>query len=161
MTYPTPSGTITGASAYVQQPYDTGNFTNDMNAIVAQMNAQGDTQLATEYQQFAIGFHAQYPQYSANQAVSAFLATALGASLSAGITGTGTALGQIPQAAATGAENAVNNLSNPLDLLGSFNLGSWFLRIGEILLGLVLIGVGVARITGASNFISSAVKAKI
>lgn len=35
------------------------------------------------------------------------------------------------------------------DVLGGFNLGSWFLRIGEILLGLVLIGVGLAKITNA------------
>jgi hypothetical protein len=48
-----------------------------------------------------------------------------------------------------------------VDKLGQFNLGAWFLRIGEILLGLVLIGVGVARITGVQNAISSVVKAKI
>ena len=50
---------------------------------------------------------------------------------------------------------------NPLDVLGSFNIGSWFLRIGEILLGLVLIGVGVARLTGAQNAISQFVKTKM
>jgi hypothetical protein len=61
----------------------------------------------------------------------------------------------IPGAAAQGASKAYQ------DILGGFNLGSWFLRIGEILLGLVLVGVGVAKLTGASNFISSAVKAKI
>ena len=47
------------------------------------------------------------------------------------------------------------------DVLGSFNIGSWFLRIGEILLGLVLIGVGVARLTGAQNAISQFVKTKM
>lgn len=70
--------------------------------------------------------------------------------------GTGTAaLANIPNAAATGANTAYK------DILGGFNLGSWFIRIGEILLGLVLVGVGVAKITGAQNMISSAVKAKI
>lgn len=63
-------------------------------------------------------------------------------------------LGQIPQAAAKGAENAINTL-------GGFNLTSWFLRIGEILLGLVLIGVGIARLTGAQNAISKVVKSKV
>ncbi len=53
-------------------------------------------------------------------------------------------------------------LKNPLsNVLGGFNLGSWFLRVGEILLGLVLIGVGVARITGVQNAISKVVKAKV
>lgn len=54
--------------------------------------------------------------------------------------------------------NAVNPITDPL---GKLNLGGWFIRIGEILLGLVLLGVGVAKITGTTNVISQAVKAKI
>jgi hypothetical protein len=48
-----------------------------------------------------------------------------------------------------------------VDTLGRFNLGAWFLRIGEILLGLVLIGVGIARITGLQNAVSEVVKTKL
>lgn len=44
------------------------------------------------------------------------------------------------------------------DLLHGFNFGNWILRIGEILLGAVLIGVGVAKLTGTDNVISSALK---
>lgn len=47
------------------------------------------------------------------------------------------------------------------DIIGSFNVGSWVLRIGEILLGLILVGVGIARITGAQNIVSKAVRTKI
>jgi len=47
------------------------------------------------------------------------------------------------------------------DALGGFNVGNWFLRIGEILLGLVLVGVGIARLTGAQNAISKIVKSKV
>ena len=47
------------------------------------------------------------------------------------------------------------------DVIGGFNLGSWFLRIGEILLGIVLVGVGVARITGVQNAVSQVVKTKV
>jgi hypothetical protein len=50
---------------------------------------------------------------------------------------------------------------NPLDIIGKFNLSSWVLRIGEILLGIVLVGVGIARITGAQNAISNIVKTKM
>jgi hypothetical protein len=53
---------------------------------------------------------------------------------------------------------AVASITDPL---GNLNLGGWFIRVGEILLGLVLVGVGVAKLTGAANLISSAVKAKI
>lgn len=43
------------------------------------------------------------------------------------------------------------------DTLGGFNLSNWFVRVGEILLGVVLIGVGVAHISGSQNIISRAV----
>jgi hypothetical protein len=60
----------------------------------------------------------------------------------------------------------VNTIVEPVtgpisDTIGSFNLGAWFVRIGEVLLGLILIGVGVAKLTGTSNAISSIVKAKL
>ena len=80
-----------------------------------------------------------------------FTATALGGALATGIGQTGTILGQLPGAAAKGAEEAI----------GGFNLGNWFLRIGEILLGIVLVGVGVARITGAQNAVSKIVKTRL
>lgn len=53
--------------------------------------------------------------------------------------------------------------TNPVvgDKLGTANLAAWFLRIGEILLGLILVGVGVAKLTGTSNVVSSLVKARI
>jgi hypothetical protein len=38
------------------------------------------------------------------------------------------------------------------------NVDSYFMRIGEILLGLVLIGVGIAAITGTGNLITKAGK---
>jgi hypothetical protein len=56
---------------------------------------------------------------------------------------------------------AVNTGTGIVDALGGFNLEAWFMRIGEILLGLVLVGVGIARITGAQNAISKIVKTKM
>jgi hypothetical protein len=44
------------------------------------------------------------------------------------------------------------------DLFHGLNLQSWLIRIGEILLGLVLIGVSLAKLTGTSNVISKALK---
>jgi hypothetical protein len=41
---------------------------------------------------------------------------------------------------------------------GSIDAQNWFIRIGEILLGIVLIGVGVAKLTGTTNLISKALK---
>lgn len=45
-----------------------------------------------------------------------------------------------------------------LGALGEANTG---LRISEVLLGLILIGIGVARITGTQNVVSQVVKARI
>ena len=148
--------TPTGATPTVQQfvSGQTGNFQIDLANIIKAMRAQGDSQLATQFQTYALNLHAQQPTLSAEQTLSAFLAVELGGAIATGTGIAGTALGQIPGATAKGAENAIQSL-------GGFNLSSWFLRIGEILLGLVLVGVGVARITGAANFISSAVKAKV
>jgi hypothetical protein len=50
---------------------------------------------------------------------------------------------------------------NPLNVFHGLDLGNVLLRVGEVLLGIVLLGVGVAKLTGTTNFVSSVVKAKI
>jgi len=143
---PTPTGGIP-----ITTQLTTRNFQTDLNNIVKAMLAKGDKDLAKQFRIYALRLHAQHPELTAEQTLSAFLATELGGALSTGIGQTGTLLGQLPGAAAKGAENAFHGL----------DLGSWFLRIGEILLGIVLVGVGVARITGAQNAISKIVKTRL
>lgn len=63
-----------------------------------------------------------------------------------------------------GASNAVSTAENKV--VGGLGLSddeirSWLVRIGEILLGIVLVGVGVAKLTGTTNVVASAVKARI
>jgi hypothetical protein len=76
--------------------------------------------------------------------------------------GTGGALNQANNAlnAATGAAQCVGGI-----LIGKSNtcvdLEHWFIRIGEILLGIVLVGVGIARITGVQNAVSNIAKTKL
>ncbi len=41
---------------------------------------------------------------------------------------------------------------------GQINAGNWLIRVGEIVLGIVLIGVGVAKLTGATNVVSKLAK---
>jgi len=50
-----------------------------------------------------------------------------------------------------------------VDKLGISNeaITSWMVRIGEIVLGIVLLGVGIAKLTGTTNVVASAVKAKL
>lgn len=66
---------------------------------------------------------------------------------------------------ATAAENASGGPLSGLAAIGAFfnklGQGSTWIRVGEVMLGLILLAVGAARITGTQNVISSAVKARI
>lgn len=48
-----------------------------------------------------------------------------------------------------------------LPSLSDADIRSWLIRIGEILLGVVLVGVGVAKLTGSSNPVAKLVKVKL
>lgn len=53
-------------------------------------------------------------------------------------------------------------LPNPVnDFLGRLSQASTWIRVGEAVLGLILLGVGLARITGVQNVVSQVVKARI
>jgi hypothetical protein len=45
--------------------------------------------------------------------------------------------------------------------LSNAEIQSWLIRIGEILLGIVLVGVGIAKLTGTTNAVAGLVKAKL
>lgn len=63
--------------------------------------------------------------------------------------------------APTGIPGQVENIIepvNPANILGDIDLGSWFIRIGEIVLGIVLIGIGVAKLSGVQNIVAKAAK---
>ena len=128
------------------------NFQAELQAAIEDLNKKGHHDLAKQLRAYALQMHAQHPELTFQQIVQAFVATDVAGALGTTIGQTGTILGQVPQAAAKGAENVGFH---------GLNLGSWFLRIGEILLGIVLVGVGVARITGAQNAVSKIVKTKL
>ena len=44
---------------------------------------------------------------------------------------------------------------------GQIDAGNWIIRISEILVGIVLIGVGLAKLTGASNVVSKIAKVAV
>lgn len=68
------------------------------------------------------------------------------------------AASQTGSAATTKLSSATNSALSSLNpLAGLFQANLW-LRVGEFVLGLLLVGVGLAKLTGAENFISSAVR---
>jgi len=71
-----------------------------------------------------------------------------------GVTDIGTAIGNAGDSAGQKAAEAVGAFKG-------LNLETWILRIGEIVLGVVLIGVGLAKLTGTTNLISKAAKVAI
>lgn len=58
------------------------------------------------------------------------------------------------------AENIVS-AANPMNIIGGVDIVSWLIRIGEIILGIVLIGVGVAKLTGTTNAVARIAKVAI
>lgn len=107
-----------------------------------------------------VGWHGPFPSeqaafdyYNANKAANPGWA----APRTTQPTTLGTGPLQTTQMGASAAAKAVTNAVTN-DLFHGLNLQSWLIRIGEILLGLVLIGVSLAKLTGTSNVISKALK---
>jgi len=117
------------------------------------MLAKGDRQLAAEWRAFYPDFHTLHPNLSPKQVLSAFIGEVVAGGIGSAIGQTGGALGQIPGAAAKGAANALEKLNNPLDLLKypadffyRLTQPSTWIRIGEFLVGAMLIYVGIKAV---------------
>lgn len=146
VSFPNPNPFVPGVA-----PINNGSSAAQIAAYLTSMGANGSAFLS-----WYATAHAQSPSLTPYNASVVWLAgTGVGNAVGASVGATGAATNQT----ATGTVNGLNQFSK--DVLGGFNLGGWFMRIGEILLGLVLIGVGVARITGVQNIVSAAVKTKI
>lgn len=112
------------------------------------------------------------PKATPYRLASAITAIWAGSGLASGIADLVNNVGAATAASAAGTvaglnqfANAVPAITNPLSGLDAFfgTLGdaSLWIRVGEVLLGLILLGVGAARITHVQNPVSMAVKAVI
>jgi hypothetical protein len=111
------------------------------------LRSQGYTQLANDWAKFYPTFHAQHPQYSVQQAKSVFVGKELATGLGKAIPGIGTFVGgSFPNAVGSAAAS----VKNPLDFLG--NIADFFhrlteaqtwLRVGEVVAGLMLIYIAL------------------
>jgi hypothetical protein len=100
------------------------------------------------------------PEQAANNYLETILVKGLDTGLATGVGGAGTALGQIPGAAAKGASTVYQNL-NPaqwLNKIGNFlsSRGTW-VRIAEGVLGLALVLVAVGEL-GKGTAVGNIVK---
>lgn len=150
MTFPTP----TGASIGIPLANPQINPNSSIADVEAYINSIGENGAA--YAAYARAAIAKDPKLTPVQAWEIWV---VGGGIASGLGTATTATGNFVQQSASGVTKGAQQIYN--DIIGRFNIGSWFLRIGEILLGLVLIGVGVARITGAQNVISKLAKVKI
>jgi hypothetical protein len=67
----------------------------------------------------------------------------------------------IPRAVGGIATQPITDINNKLDTLtNGININNWLIRISEIVLGVVLIAVGIAKLTGNENVVYRAVKGK-
>lgn len=154
MSFPTPSGnaplsTQLTSQAWMNQPTTQATFNQTVSIVSAQDGATKANQFKGWYQ----NAWATDSQITPNQAVADWLT---GATIAAGTGSAATALGQIPGAAATGAENAANNIgnvlnvANPLNYLkpvaGFFNAltqGNTWLRVLEVGAGAMILYLGL------------------
>ena len=118
---------------------------------------EGDTALQM-YQALKTAYPTATPLQRGSTVYKAWLTNGIGSTVQK-ITGAATtALG----ATATGIQTAsiLPGWTNPLTTLLSnlANANTW-VRVGEVVLGLILLAVGAARLTHAPNLISTAVKA--
>jgi len=60
-----------------------------------------------------------------------------------------------------GPSNPLKGLAAIGDFFQRLTQGNTWIRAGEVLLGVILLAIGVARVTGTQNLISSAVKARM
>jgi len=72
-------------------------------------------------------------------------------------TGVAGVIGNAPDAIGSQASAAASGVLG----LSDEEIRSWLIRISEIMLGVVLIGVGLAKLTGTTNAIAKLVKARI
>jgi hypothetical protein len=112
--------------------------------ITSELQAKGDTQLASDWQGFYPGFHRQHPAYSPSQVLSAFVGVEAAQGIGSAVGKTGSTLGQIPGAAAKGAESVY---ANPLTAIGTFfgnlmNPNTW-LRVAEVVAGIMILYVAL------------------
>ena len=69
-------------------------------------------------------------------------------------------LGNVPGAVGSQVDAATEGVKGIFGLSDD-DIRSWLIRIGEIVLGIVLVAVGVAKLTGTTNAIAGVVKARI
>lgn len=132
----TPAGTAPGFSELVWQ--------QQAMQIDSELKAKGDTQLASDWEAFYPGFHRQHPQYSPTQVLSVFVGTEATHGIGSAIAQVGSLEGQVPGAAAKGAESIY---ANPLVAIGTFfgnlmNPHTW-LRVAEVLAGMMILYVAL------------------
>lgn len=138
-------------ATYPNPPGYGASLPHDKPAAYYQGLLNRDPKWGTKYGTAYANFNKAHPGHTPYENLAGFISEIIAKGIGNVISETTQLLAQVPIAAAKGAADA----------LGGFNLGGWFIRIGEILLGIVLIGVGIARITGAQNVISNIAKTKM
>jgi hypothetical protein len=146
----TPSGTAGPGAPFPQWTVVYGGFGCIPGSVRVAKVANATAKVLAESVSFPCNVH-----FFTSQAAAQAYANSVGGSGS--IPGVNQALNAANQGlnAATGVAQCVGGT-----LIGKVcvNFEEWFLRIGEAILGVMLIGVGIAHITGVENAISTVIQ---
>lgn len=96
----------------------------------------------------------QYEEAFVVLAEEGYLGTDLAAGVGGGLAFSGAAVQQVP----SGLQNAIPGVAQIGDFFASLGEASTWIRVAEVFLGVVLLGIGIAQLTHTSNVISKAVK---
>lgn len=145
----------------------------------------GNGTQAQQISYYAAQFDKQFPGQNVGKAFRAFVATELakdpslsisqlasawlgiiavkgvGKAVADALGGAGQQIAKIPSAIGAGLAPITNPLSGITGFLTGLTQANLWLRITEVAIGVVLLAVGVARLTGQQNPISQLVKARI
>lgn len=142
--------TVDGFATYLNQHFNGGK-------PILLSGVPGGSNLGSQWKAWYAKNHPLNPTATLTDFENAFIVlwedATLGLDLQTGIVGGANAIGT--------SVNAIPKGLAGFNVFHGLDLTQVLLQVGEVLLGIVLIAVGVAKLTGTTNLVASAVKARI
>lgn len=143
-----------------------GTIQAQIDEVYQEMVTKGYAQMARDWRSWAPSFWTQHPNLTLQQVFSVFVGYEAGHGIAVSAGQVGGIVTGVPQAAATGAlkglpgqaSSVVGAITSVPEFLSRLTSPNTWLRVGEFVLGALLILAGALKLSGKSGDIGSAVK---